>query len=66
MVFLGSSGFKKANILSMTKATTKNDKNVSTKIVAVTFKNEFGSEEISGKKVCRNFLATLDNILRKR
>ena len=38
-VFLGSSGFKKANLVLMTKATTDNDKNISTKIVAATFEN---------------------------
>ena len=42
-----SSAFKKANIVSRSKATTANDKQVSTKIVAATFENEFGSEEVS-------------------
>ena len=45
-VFLGSSGFRKANLVSMTKATTDNDKNISTKIVSATFQNELGSEEV--------------------
>ena len=42
-----SSVFKKANLVSLTKATTDNDGNVSTKIVAATFENEIGSEEVS-------------------
>ena len=45
-MFVGksSSVFKRANLVPMTKATTDNDRNVSTKIVAATFKNEIGSE----------------------
>ena len=31
----------------MTKATTANAKDISTKIVAATFENELGSEEVS-------------------
>ena len=50
-----SFGFKKANLVSMSKATTKNNKNVRTKIVAATFENEIESEEVSGEKVQRNF-----------
>ena len=50
-----SSGFKKANLVSMSKATTVSDKNVSTKIVAATFENEIGSEEVSGERVWRNY-----------
>ena len=46
-IFLGSSGFKKAILVSMTNATTDNDKNISSKIVASTFQNEVGSEEVS-------------------
>ena len=34
---------------------TENDKNISTKIVAATFENEIGSEEVSGEKVWRQF-----------
>lgn len=34
---------------------TENDKNISTKIVAVTFENKTGSEEVSGEKVWRQF-----------
>ena len=49
-----SSGFKKANLVSMSKATTVNDKNVNTKITAATFENEIGSEEVSGERVWRN------------
>ena len=37
----------------MTKATIKNDKNVSRKLVATIFENKFGSEEVSRKKVSR-------------
>ena len=50
-----SSVFKKANLVSLTKATTDNDGNVSTKIVAATFENEIGSEEVSIEKVWRNY-----------
>ena len=39
----------------MTKATTANAKNISTKIVAATFENELGSEEVSWERVWRNF-----------
>ena len=39
----------------MTKAPTENDRNVSTKIVAVTFENDLGSVEVSGEKVWKNF-----------
>ena len=38
----------------MSKAMTENDK-ISTKIVAATFENEIGSEEVSGEKVWRQF-----------
>ena len=31
----------------MSKGTTENDKNVSTKIVSATFENEIGSKEVS-------------------
>ena len=56
-MFVGesSSVFKRANFVSITKATTDNDRNVSTKIVAATFENEIGSEEVSGEKVWRNY-----------
>ena len=50
-----SSGFKKTNLVSMSKATTVNDKNVSTKIVVATFQNEIGSKEVSGEQVWRNY-----------
>ena len=48
-MFVGesSSVFKRANFVSITKATADNDRNVSTKIVAATFENEIGSEEVS-------------------
>ena len=39
----------------MTKAATKNDKNVNTKIVAATFENDFVSADISAEKVWKNF-----------
>ena len=54
-VFLGSFGYKMANLLSMSKVTTKNEKNVSTEIVASIVENEFGSEEVSVENACRNF-----------
>ena len=38
----------------MSKATTENDRNIGTKIVAATFENEIGPEEISGKSFWRN------------
>ena len=46
-----SSVFKKANLVSMSKVTTENDRNIGTKIVAATFENENGPEEVSGEKV---------------
>ena len=50
-----SSGFKKTNLVSMSKATTVNDKNESTKIVVATFQNKIGSKEVSGERVWRNY-----------
>ena len=52
-LFVGepSSVFNKANLGSMSKATTENDRNVSTKIVAATFENEIGSAEVAGERV---------------
>lgn len=50
-----SFGFKKVNLVSMTRAATENDKNVSTKIVAASFENDFGSAEVSGENVWKNF-----------
>ena len=47
-------GFKKANLVSMRKATTKNDKNVSTNFVVPTFENGIESEKVSGERVWRN------------
>ena len=38
----------------MSKATTENDRSISTKIVAATFQNGIGPEEVSGEKICRN------------
>ena len=39
----------------MSKATIENDKTVSTKIVAATFENNLGSEEVSGERVLRSY-----------
>ena len=50
-----SSGFKKTNLVSVSEATTENDKNVSTEIVAAMFENEIGSEEVSGERAWRNY-----------
>ena len=50
-----SSVFNKANLVSMSKATTKNDRNISTKIAAATFENEIGSEEVSGERVWKQY-----------
>ena len=57
LIFLGeiSAGFKKENLVSMTRAATENDKNVTTKIIAATFENDFGSAQVSGEKVWKNF-----------
>ena len=38
----------------MTKATKDNDKSISTNIVAVTFDNELGSEEVSQERVWKS------------
>ena len=46
-----SSVFKKANLVSMSKATNENDRNISTKIIAPTFENEISSEEVSRERV---------------
>ena len=53
-VFLGSFGFKKVNLVFMTKATKDNDKSISTNIVAVTFDNELGSEKVSEERVWKS------------
>ena len=57
LFFVGepSSVFKNANLVSMSKATTENDKSVSMKIVAATFENEIGSEEISAERMWRQY-----------
>ena len=39
----------------MSKATTENDRSISTKIVAATFQNGIGPEEVSGEKIYRNY-----------
>ena len=39
----------------MSKATTENDKNVSTKIVVATFENNLGPEEVSSERVRRRY-----------
>ena len=41
---------KKANLVSMSKATTENDTNVSINIVAATFENEFDFKEVLGEE----------------
>ena len=60
-IFLGcaSSGFKKANLVSMSNAATENDKNVSTKIKAATFENNLGREDISCVKEFGGVMAFL-------
>lgn len=50
-----SPGFQKTKLVSIISAATENEKNVSTKIVAATFGNDFGSVEVSGEKVWKNF-----------
>lgn len=50
-----SSGFKKANFVSMSKAATENDKNVSTNTIAATFENNLGPEEVSGERVWSSY-----------
>ena len=35
----------------MSKATTENNRNISTKAVVATFENEIGFEEVSGERV---------------
>ena len=47
--------FKKANLVSISKATTENDRNISTEIVAATFEKEIRSKEVSGKRVWKRF-----------
>ena len=56
-LFIGeiSPGFQRTKLFSMTSAATENDKTVRTKIVAATFGNDFGSVEVSGEKVWKNF-----------
>ena len=49
-----SPGFTKANLVSMRKTITENQKNVSTDIIAATFENEIGSEVVSGERVWSN------------
>ena len=39
----------------MSKATIKNNRNICTKIVAVTFENEIGSEEVSDERVWKQY-----------
>lgn len=40
----------KANLVSISKAITENDRNVSTKIVAETFESKIGSGEVSAER----------------
>ena len=51
---ISPAGFKKANLVSMSRATTENDKYVSPNFVAATFENDIESEEVSGERVWRN------------
>ena len=51
---ISPAGFEKANLVSMSRATTENDKYVSPNFVAATFENDIESEEVSGEKVWRN------------
>ena len=39
----------------MSKATTENNRDISTKIVAATFENEIGSEEVSSERICKQY-----------
>lgn len=50
-----SSGFKKVNLVLMTKAAAENHKNIRTKTVAPTFENDLGSKKVSGEKVWKNY-----------
>ena len=58
-MFVGESPsvFKRANLVSMSKAITENDRNVSTKTVAATFEKEkkISSEEVYPKRVRRQY-----------
>ena len=45
-----SSVLKKTNLVSISKAITENDRNVSKKIVAETFKSKIGSGEVSAER----------------
>ena len=47
--------FKKANLVSMSKATTENDRNISTKIVAATFENKIDPEEVCHERVWKQY-----------
>ena len=40
----------------MSNVTTENNKNVSTKIVAATFENNLGPEEVSSERVWRSYV----------
>ena len=48
---ISPAAFKKANLVSMSRATTENDKNVSINFVTATFENDIGSEGVSGEKI---------------
>ena len=47
--------FKKTNLVSISKATTENDRTTSSKVVAATFENEIGSEEVSGERLWKQY-----------
>ena len=51
---ISPAGFKKANLVSMRRATTENDKNVSTNFIAAMFENDIESGEVSGERIWRN------------
>ena len=46
---------RKANLVSISKTTTENDRNVRTKIAAATFGNEISSEKVSGEGVWKQY-----------
>ena len=59
------SEFKKANLMSLSKASVKNNRNVSTNFFAVTIENENEAVKVSGEKFWKNtvFLMPFSPIL---
>ena len=47
--------FKKTYLVSISKATTENDRTISSKAVAATFDNEIGFEEVSGERFWKQY-----------